>query len=604
MSLFMTAEAKEALEIRSRMVADTDTMSRVSPMARGVLSMSPDDLLAECDAILAATEETRRAERDARRDSPVMRLWTSGWAMAHVVDNELGYSFEWVENDTGTGETTHLAESPEARWLVDIWARVEAGEGEAPFITADYVGARWGGCLEDVHIQETSDGDQIVIATWLHDYEKLKWIECWPSPYLPAFIQFKAWILLGPSDWCALLTLFMNLWREQNRILTLPDDPLDFASYSDPLGLDMSDWPIVVNPQSFAISAMTGALWSMPIIRMKTWHDAFQAILADAELSVQCDRWLEGDDLPWPGANMRNGQLVISIVDKSGRYHGGTSETGSLFTGLEHTIREFAEDFLDTLPIAVSGMPMPDEYLQIGVKSTHRTMPYVILQPGVTPGVISADFGIRPAKAIQIVTGGKSMPGVNEAISAIIQAIGDVIGDNISLWGYGVGSIGGAIDTLLKPIYENTLLAWTATKSFKRAQNAGWDRYFEFFQDGADQAYTLASLMAIRQGLWATRRRFTHEVKIIDSCPWMLGDNGIGHMWLSDRVGTTEPGDDSGRVWLDRIIKIQLKADESTWHPEWDITIGGEKDSDPFLTAVSRIKETMSGLHDIGVLGF
>ena len=600
MSLFCTAEAKELLEQRAQRASDTEVWGRAG---FGIESLNAEDLLAECEAILAATDRTRREERDARRDDPVMRLWTSGWALTHVVNNPLAYAFEWVENDTGTGETTHLAESPEARWLLDIWGRVERGEGEAPFITADYVGARWGGCLDDVHIQETDGGDQIVVATWMHDYEQLKWIECWPSPYLPAFIQMKAWILLGPSDWTALCTLFMNLWRGQNSVLTPPDDPLDLSAWGGG-GLDVSDWPIVVNPQSFAKAATGGALWSLPIIRMKTWHDAFDAILADAELSVQCDRYLVGDDEPWEGANLRNGTLVVSIVDKSGRYHGGTSEEGNLWTGLQHTIEQFTSDFVDTVSVSISGQPMPDEYLQIGVKSTHRSMPYVILRPGIDPGVVSADFGIRPAKAIQIVTGGKSMPGVNEAISAIIQAICDVVGDNLTVLGYGVGSIGGAIDTLLKPLYENTILAWTATKSFKRAQNAGWNRYFEWFQDGADQAYTLASLMAIRTGLWATRRRFTHEVKILDSCPWMLGDNGIGHMWLSDRVGTTEPGDESGRVWLDRIVKLQLKADESTWHPEWDITIGGEKDSDPFLTAMNRIKETMSGLHDIGVLGF
>lgn len=602
MGLFATAEAKEALAIRSRQVADLHVAERAQPRMFGVMSMAPEDLLAECDAILAATETTRRAERDARRETPVMRLWTSGWAMTHVIDNELAYSFEWVENDTGMGSTTHFAESEEARWLVDIWGRVKRGEGEAPFISADYVGARWCGVLDDVHIQETSDGDQIVVATWCHDYEKLKWIYCWPTPFLPAFIQMKAWVLLGPTDWCALTTLFLNLLRENTSILTLPDDPLDINQWRD--DWDIGSWNMVVNPQSYVKSALGGALWSLPIIRMKTWHEAFVASLADAELSVQLDRWLEGDDEPWPGANLRHGTLVVSIVDKSGRYHGGTSEEGNLFTGLQHTVQDFASDFLDTFAVSVSGMPMPTEYLQIGVKSTHRSMPYVILQPGITPGVTSADFGIRPARGVQILTGGQSMPGVNEAISAIIQAIGDIVGDNLTIAGYGVGSIGGAIDTLLKPIYEHTILAWTATKSFKRGQNAGWDRLFEFFQDGADQAYTLASLMAIRTGLWVTRRRFTHQVKIIDSCPWMLGDNGLGHMWLSDRIGTTEPGDTSGRVWLDRIVKVTLSADETTWHPEWDIVIGGEKDSDPFLTAVNRIKETMSGLHDIGVFGF
>ena len=137
MSLFATAEAKEILELRAQASATTATIAARSPQAFGVLSMTPEDLLAECDAILAATEATKRDEQRARRDAPVMRLWTSGWNLKHIPQDLLSYSFEWVENDSGTGETTHLAESPEARWLVDIWSRVQAGEGEAPFITAD-----------------------------------------------------------------------------------------------------------------------------------------------------------------------------------------------------------------------------------------------------------------------------------------------------------------------------------------------------------------------------------------------------------------------------------------------------------------------------------
>lgn len=589
MGAFATAEAKALVERRAQ---------RATQMVDGLDSKT---LLEQCEAIWNASMVTRRDEERVRGETPVMRIWDAEWHMQHLVGNPLSYEFEWVENDTGTGEIVVFAESSVGQWLIDIDARIQAGQGVAPHITCDYVGGRWGGRLEDVSIEATDTGDEIVTATFLHDYENVKWIECWPTPFLPAAIQWKAWILLGPSDWCALTTLMVNLWRSQNSLLTLPDDPLDLSSYS--LGFDVSEWPIVVNPISFIDAMAGGSLWSMPIIRMKTWHDAFQAILADAELSVQADRWLEGDDEPWEGANLRSGTLVISIVNKSGRYT-GTSESGNLFAGLFNTIAQFTADSIDTTLSLITDTDMPGEYLTIGYKSTDRTMPYVILRPGHTPGVISAKFTVTPEKGYQILTGGRSMPGVNEAISAIIQAIGDVIGDNIvvPVLGNSLGSIGGAIDALLKPFYENTILAWTATTSQARGQNMGWSRYFEFFQDGADQAYTLNSLMVIRTGLWATRRKHTHEIRIMDACPWTLGDNGVGHMWLSDRVGTTAPRDNSGKVWVDRIVKMVLKADETTFHPDWDITIGGDKDTDPFLKAMGWISQTMTGLHDVGVV--
>lgn len=588
MSAFLTKEAKATVQARA---------------ARAVAAMedyTSESLLDQCNAILEATEQAERDEARARREDPILRLWDAEWALQHVATDVLSYTFEWVDNDTGTAEIVVLADSPLGQWMLDFEGRDLREEGVNVHITADYVGARWGGRMEDVSIELTSTGDEVITATFLHDYENLKWIECFPSPLFPAIFQLRAWILLGPVNWCALTTLFLNLMRDETP-LTIPDDPMDLNDWTE--GFDVNTWQIVPNPVSFTQAMASGVLWGMPIIRMKYWHDAFHAMMEDAELSVQADRWLEGDDLPWEGANLRNGALVISIADKSGRYNTGTSMGGNLFGGLFNTIDQFTSDFLDTTRSLITGQPIPGEYMQIGAKSTNKRMPYVILEPGRTPGVVSAKFTRTPEKVAKIITGGKSAPGVNEGISALIQAIGDIVGDNINIMGYGVGSIGGAIDTLLRPLYTDTILAWTDTKLPSRAQKLGWSRYVEFFQDGADQAYTLNSLMVIRIGLWATRRWTSHEVKILDACPWMVGDNGVGHMWLSDRVGTTAPRDQSGRVWVDRIKKLVLSADEDNFHPDWTITVGEDaKNVDPFEAAMQRIRDTMSGLHDLGVV--
>lgn len=588
MGAFATKEAKAIVEARA---------------ARATATMADYDsksLLEQCEAIMEATRQAERDEARCRREAPVIRLWDAEWALQHVAHNPLSYEFEWIDNDTGSGEIVVLAEDPLGQWMLDFEGRDLREEGVNVHVTADYVGGRWGGRMEDVSVEETSTGDQIVTATFLHDIENLKWIECFPTPFLPAGTQLRAWMLLGPVNWCALTTLQLNLMRDETP-LTVPDDPLDPAAYVE--GFDVSTWQIVVNPISFVDAMASGCLWGMPIIRMKYWFDAFKAMIEDSELSIQADRYLEGDDEPWPGANLRPGTLVISLVDKSGRYTSGTSEFGNLFSGLETTVRQFTSDFIDTTVSVLTDTEMPGEYMQIGVKSTHKTMPYIILRPGITPGVISAKFTITPEKTAKIITGGKSAPGVNEGIGALIQGIADVVGDNINIGGYGVGSIGGAIDTLLRPLYTDTILAWTETKSVARAQKLGWSRYVEFFQDGADQAYTLNSLMVIRTGLWATRRWSSHEVKIIDSCPWMVGDNGVGHMWCGDRIGSTRPQDNSGRVWVDRIKKLVLTASESEWHPDWTITIGDDaKNRDPFEEGLERIRALTSGLHDVGVI--
>ena len=593
MGLFKTAEAKAIIEARTARVA-------------ALQGLTSPDLLERCEAIWEATRQAINDETITRRRNPIILLNDAEMHLQHVVTSPLDYEFEWIENDTGTGELVLLAEDPAGQWLHDFEGRDLRGEGVAPVITCEYVGGRWGGRLDDVSIEVTTEGDRIITATFMHAYENLKWIECFPSPFLPAITQLKAWILLGPADWCGLTTLFVNLMRDESP-LTMPDDPMDLEQWTE--GLDVSTWQMVVNPVSFMDAMESGALWCLPIIRMKYWHDAFKPIMDDAELSVVAEYWFEGDDEPWPDANLRHGTLVFSITDNSGRYTSGTSQGGTLFGGLSHTVEKFIDDTFEPLVELATNAP-PDDYMTIGVKSTDKVMPYVILRPGVTPGVESARFTTVPERVSKIITGGKSMPGVNEAISALIQALGDVVGDNIGAaigigisYPVSVGSVGGAIDVLLRPIYEDTLMAWTDTKVPARAQKLGWSRYVEFFQDGADQAYTLASLMMIRKGLWATRRWNSHEVKIIDSCPWMVGDNGVGHMWLGSRVGTTKPGDNSGRVYVDRIKKIVLSASEDAFHPEWTITVGDDnKTVDPFETALDQIRNLASGLHDIGLV--
>ncbi|GAH00257.1 unnamed protein product, partial [marine sediment metagenome] len=50
-------------------------------------------------------------------------------------------------------------------------------------------------------------------------------------------------------------------------------------------------------------------------------------MLEDAELTVDCRRYLPGDPPPWAGANLRPGTLVVDIIDKSG-VNIGTSHGG------------------------------------------------------------------------------------------------------------------------------------------------------------------------------------------------------------------------------------------------------------------------------------
>lgn len=539
-----------------------------------------------------ATRAHRKAEENTRRAEPLVRLWNAEWDLQHLVSNSYSAQFSFISNDTGPGRLEIPADSPAAEWIHDYTGRVERDEGRNVFITVDHCGARWSGILDKYSLEQREDGDVALVADFLHDYEHLKWYSLWSNPFLPAAIQApRAWILAGPVTWVLKTTLWANIFREHNPLVTWPDDPLDLSQWFT--SLDVSNWNVVVKPQGFLEAAQSGVVWGVLISRWATWHDAAHIMLEDAELSVRCDRYLTGDPAPWQGANLRNGTLVIDIVDKSG-INIGTSNGGNIFDGLVRTVVEFADDFIDSTLDVIADASTPNDYFLPGSKYTDPVKPYVVYMEGENSPIQTSAFINSPAKGVQVNIGGHSMPGVNEVISASIQASFDILGSLIQ-----VGSLGGTVDTLLKPLYEDTILAWWSVKSPQRAQNSGWSRLFEYFQQGSDRAYTLAALMVLRAGFWATKTQLSWRVQVDSGRPFMVGDRGVGHFFLDDRVGLKLKG--SPEIHMDRCRKIDLAWDAEN-PPEWQLTIGDDRIfQDPAQRAWGKIEQLIAGLRDLGV---
>src|SRR5690606_5976529 len=247
----------------------------------------------------------------------------------------------------------------------------------------------------------------------------------WSNPFLPAAFQFpRAFILAGPVTWLLKTTLFLNIFREHNPLITIPDDPLDLSQWLT--SLDQSNWPIVVKPTSFLEAVSSGVVWGVVFSRWKTWHDMAHTMLEDAELSVVCRRYLPGDPPPWPEADLRYGTLVIDIEDKSGVYV-GTSHGGTIFDGLVRTVVEFADDFIDSTTNLIVDTDIPEDYFLSGHRLTRKELPYVVFREGHNSPIQTSSWINSPAKGVQVNVGGHSTPGVNEAISASIQAAGDII---------------------------------------------------------------------------------------------------------------------------------------------------------------------------------
>lgn len=549
-------------------------------------------LAEQCSAIRTATRKHYRDLERLREEGELVRLWDGEWNLQHVTGDEYESSWKWKSNDTGPGHLELPFESHAGYWVYDMWGRMERGEKRNVHVTVDYCGARWGGRLADVTVENREDGDKVVVAEFDHDYENVKWVTVWSNPFFPAIFQFpRVFLLAGPVTWILKLALHLQLFRYKNPLITIPDDPLDFSSYLD--FLDQSTWDMVVKPTSFIEAANSGVIWGIVFSRWRNWHDMANIMLEDAELSLDCRRYLEGDPEPWPDANLRHGTLVIDILDKSD-VHVGAAHGGTIFDGLFRTAAEFADDFIDSTQNLIQDTDYPQDYFLPGHRLTHKQFPYAVYLEGDGSGIETSAFVNSPAKGDTVAVGGHSMPGVNEAISASIQAAGDILGSLLQ-----IGSLGGTIDTLLKPLYEDTILAWWSVKSIERAQNSGWSRYHEYFQDGAGKAYTIAALMVLRAGFWATKTVLSAQLSIIDGSPYLVGDRGLGHWWLDDRLGFALGDDQSGRIWMDRAREIELKrTDEGVY---WYATIGDPRMlEDPAARAWRRIEQLVAGLKELG----
>jgi hypothetical protein len=333
------------------------------------------------------------------------------------------------------------------------------------------------------------------------------------------------------------------------------------------------------------------------VSRFKNFHDAAKTMLADGEMSITTRRWFEGDPPPWNGARLKHGALIIDFVDKSG-FVTGTSPLGSLFNGIRRGVTEFLEGFVDTQWVSIDEDPSEAkaEYSIQGWLSTNKQLPVVIYRDGETTGIESYKHKQKASKGVQFVVGGHSMPGVNEAIGAVIQGLGDILGDLAQ-----IGSIGGVIDSLAKPIYEDTILAWWAVKSLLRAQDQGWSRYFEYMVDGSSQAYTIASLMAMRQADWLTRARASNEIDVRDGAPWLVGERGLGHFGIGDRIGYTIRNDVMLRVFIEQVSQINLSASRGK-AAGFVLKVGRAGDmDDPIAKAFAWLEDSKAAMKDLGV---
>lgn len=536
------------------------------------------------DSVFEKVSQHLVEELSKRGRPAIVRLWDGDWNQIAEVVVRYGHDFEIERLEAGSATLEIPLTSDVARFMMDP----EQWPTKSIYLTSDKDGVRWSGRLEGSTVEVDYTGDQHLKMVFLHDYAKLKELLVWANPFLPAEVQFpKSWMLFGPARWVVATTLFVNLLRKNTSLWMVPDDPMNLGQWFD---LDMSNWNMVVKPLPLELDT------SLPAIvesRFKYFHDCVKDVCKDAQLTIECRRWLEGDPPPWEGANLRHGCLVFEVVDKSG-WNKATSFGGDARNGLAYAIKMITGDGTTEGLEYIPRVNNPDEYYKPGFLGSLPEAPWVVLEHGERTGMVSSKFEYVPPGPSQFVVGGSSMPFVNEGIKAAIIGVGGVIGSI-----FGQSQAGTVAESLLEPLYSDVFLAFMAHKQHDRIAEQGWDYPFEHWVDGADRAYTLGAISAIRKAKHDTRERYSVEVEMVNGAPYYVGDRGHGDFYIGDRVAVHALGMPKDRLFVEQVEKLSYSEDSD--EGKWTIGIGNPEFGSGIEYMGRLLDSARSGLRDMGV---
>jgi hypothetical protein len=570
----------------------------------------------DADDFTAWAREVREYRVERAYDRPHIRLYDGDWNFRGTVYGEISGNLTQTVNEPGPIQLKLPIDQDDPRrtWAA-FWALDEEARGTSNIhIIIETMGARIGGRMkakDGVTVTRDKAGDFVQID-FLDDIAELQFVHTAGNPFLPLALiqQPKAWMLLLEADYAILLTMAANLLRLQLTNLDVADilGLLNPANWN--LGSLFHIWEqsqIVIKPRSFGDSVAPLAL-VVGDIRTSIF-DVAAPILEDAELQWKLTRYLTGDPEPWEGAgtNWRNGTLMVEIVDKSG-FRQGTSLGGNLLLGLTRTIADLLSNNVEDSYDLFTGETIDETgYRLPGILGTLPAHPYVVYRDGDITGIQTSSFSRSPGGAGRITVGGQSMPGVNELISAAVRYGGDVLGDNLNAaitFGAGidltVGSLGGALDAFLNPIYRDSILAYISVPLLLRVAQQGWGHYLETASTTVTQAFTAASIMDLRKRRRETDPDTAFTLQVANASPWLIGDNGAGHWWLGDRVGGTQkylmP-----RVYVRRNLELALD-----WSADKGLTIeakfGNTRTKKDALERLAELTaKASSGLQQIGL---
>ena len=559
----------------------------------------------------------------AAQQKPLIRIADGDLNPIAVIGDELQAAFEERWDDSGSGKLTLRYDHHLVDWIVnqtradqDLHILVD------PIPSAPTWRTRWGGKIHEIHVKQNEDGTKTVeiLAVSMREHAKKLLISCNPI-FAPEVALPRMWILPGPTRTICFLTFMINLARifvPGLSVVTNFFNPVAWVNSGskNPLAtIDFLSWPIQV---AFVNPISDQSRWSCIGATWTDWHSSCADMLKDAGVILRAYTYLPDEDEDSPhtemidlmglaglsGKNIKPTRpcVVFALEDVSGQ----TGPTGTAIDGLLNVIGVTLDDMITSVivdantgqtlngePLIDTNNPTPLVQSLLGVAPAP---PQAIWRDGDFTGMISADHTIHKAAVKTIQTGGKSPALVNQAqtfaikygLAQLSYAFTVSAGVDASFTpstAHWQTPLTDGLDALYQGQLDNVLFAWERWTDPDRALYSGSLAYNEYVERGTGTAYTLASILSLREGLYKTRVYDGFQVKTRNGRPWLID--------VDVRLGERAGFEQDGVIYVDQITNIRR---------EWDrekpvlvsMSIGDDRDHhDP----VARLVRFISGIY-------
>ena len=508
--------------------------------------------------------DRRHAYQSRRVPQPLIRIWDKEMRAIARVQIPETWSCEEIAHDNGMARIELVGKDNE--WIRDL-ILFKTKPAEDLHITIDPDPAkphdwrnRWGGKVESIIDVETTGKPTVTTITAVSNRIHLRHIMLAAAPVLPHAVQIpKLFLWGGPCvTTCATATL-INLFRiyTLNGFWPLPRnlfDPLAWINNINPL-----NWPIQVMPVR---PIFDQSRW---VTIGSRWQDAetiLTPVMKDAGVICRAYTWLPGDPAPYShvfGPDL--GELlkptracvILSFEDRSGV----TGPTGTAVDGLINLFAATADDIFTETLFAVDGDGdgVTDPFIRKILAVAPKRPPFVYRDTGYG-GTLAKTTAVHKAKAITIITGGRSPGWVNQAISFSIRYGISQLAQTITLPGTATqipGSEG--LDNLYQNQLDDTMLAFMPFVDPVRSAMVGSYARNEHFEQPGGTAFTMSSVMTARQGWWATRPYSSMKFDIDDSLYKIGEDIHLGSRVAAERKGV---------LYTDQIMAIKRTGDRNS----------------------------------------